>query len=135
MDDRKNSFLEMVLYLVGWGLIIASFVLYFVFYDRLETMTKFVKAIMPIILVLAIGIIMVTRRRKKLRRRKEAGDYEDVLRVPSSLRVKIDLISYGVVIIILIVGYLLDKKISGGDIGQAIFAYLGMYIITRMIYH
>lgn len=129
-----KQFLEMIAYFVGWGLMIVCFGLYFAYFEKFQALTGFVKAMIPVIIVIGVAIILITRQKRKLRQRKEAGDYEDILRLPAATRLKIDLLMYAGVILILLLGYLIEKKVSGGDIIQAIMAYLVMLGIVKMIY-
>ena len=133
MSKAKDTIIGFINLVFGL-ILVSGAIMYFSTGDNLEKS----KSLIMLICIASIAIVVATTRfkisKKKFDRLKDAGDMTIVLHLSHYDKLKSEIIAIFIPTIILIIGYIINKKIDSTDIFQAITAAIVVWYLQNSLF-
>ena len=131
--NAKQLFLDFLSLVFLLAMIIGC-IFYFLFWGGLSSLQALLKFLIP---VAGFGFLWVARmhfKRKRKKKREREGNLEVTLILSYGDKIKAEIITFGVPIVILIIPFLFEARINWSNIFQAVFAFLVIYGWNKFLF-
>jgi hypothetical protein len=132
--SAKNILIDFINYLFIILLVLLCF-LYFIDPERFQQFTELMRAMVPLAVFSIIFLIKLKFIRVELESKKEEGSTDIVLFLVFFDKVKADLVTFGIPMLIILLKLIITGAVEVVDILAAAISFVGLYVWHRYLFN